>query len=106
MELTTIRSHIIAKVEFYKEQSPHLRGCMPTDTYIELFFVGFNTLFTGKCYFIGKAENCAGETTEAKIIITMFSVIEQFLQINRPFILSCGSIPVGNGVILDIVKVD
>lgn len=105
-DLTHFHSHIIVEVTFYKEPPPGVKGCMPSDSYILLTFTGFNTTFTGKCFFIDKTKNCPGETAKAKIVITAFHVVESSLYIGKPFLIhGNGTRPVGEGVILNIVKV-
>lgn len=106
-DLTLIHNHIIAEVQLYQELPDVRNNCIPTDSYINMSFTGFKTLFSGKCFFADRTEACAGEKVTVKIVsLSAFDLIENSLFTNQVFTL-CGysGRPIGDGVILEVVKV-
>lgn len=106
-DLTLIHNHIIAEVQLYQELPNVINNCIPTDSYVHLFFMGFKTLFSGKCFFVDRTKVCGGEKIIMKIVsISAFDLIENNLYTSQIFTL-CGysARPIGDGVILDVVKV-
>jgi len=107
MELLTYRSHIVVTLYFFPMLLRGERRCLPTDSYIHLKFDFHSSLFSGKCYFIDKEKNCAGESAEAKIIITAFSLIKDNIAPGMPFILyNNGILQIGEGIIKEIIELD
>lgn len=106
-DLTLIHNHIITEVQLYDELPGVKHNCIPTDSYVHLFFMGFKTLFSGNCFFVDRTEVYGSEKVTIKIVsLSAFDLIEKSLFTNQVFTL-CGysGRPIGDGVILEVVKV-